>query len=693
MNTPAQVRSIRVFVRALIIAALVFWIYTPAFHGRWLGDDEMLVPGNNIVCAPDGLWKIWFNPANSLVDYQPVKFTISWLQWRLWGDDTLGYHLTNVALHILSCLLIWRLLNRLGLRWAWLGGVLFAVHPVLVESVAWLAELKNTLSLPPLLLAMLCWIDFVEKRRARDYLLALSFFSIAMLCKATPVMFPVILLLYSWWKTSRIDAGYLKAVSPFFTVSLFLGLVTIWFLHHHAIGSQSVDMGSLLSRLALCGLTTTFYFLKSVFPVGLMPIYPRWVIDPPSALQFLPLLILAAVIIWLWTHRTGWGRHALFGLGFFLINLVPFTGILTGSYMLFSWVNDHTLYIPIIGLIGLIVAALEVSYDHLPSPARTGEIVLIAAVTLVLAVESHSYARIYRDKETIYRFTVAQNPAAVPGRNGLALLLLTDGRLDEALQHVNASLQVQPDFAESHALLGEVYFKRGQLTDAEAQYRIALKLEPDNALVLNSLGAYLAQAGYFPEALDSYNHALAIQPGLAEALAGRGEIKRIQADLAGALTDLDQALAIKPELSSALLSRGVIRMAQGDSNEAIHDFRKFLDDVPQDRNAHYVRLWLWIVRTDLGQREDADLEFTRVGHAWTVNASAAIDLYSRGQTVGPGGATPAQLCERAFYTGIKRRLAGDRPGAIEAFRACLATHEPKQFESTLAQGELQSLTK
>jgi hypothetical protein len=149
--------------------------------------------------SPTGLWSIWFEPGSQL-DYYPIKASVQWLQWHLWGMDTLGYHLTNVVLHILSALLVWRLLSKFGLRLAWLGGLIFAIHPVQVESVAWIAELKNTLSLPPFLLAMCAWIDYEERGKAKDYFLALGLFLVAMLCKLTVVLFPLVILLYAWWR-------------------------------------------------------------------------------------------------------------------------------------------------------------------------------------------------------------------------------------------------------------------------------------------------------------------------------------------------------------------------------------------------------------------------------------------------------------------------------------------------------------
>ena len=157
-------------VRAFLIIAAGFWVFSPALQGGWLMDDDFYIPQNALLNDPARLWKIWFVPG-SLIEYYPIEATVQAIQWKLWHNDMPGYHLTNLILHLLSALLIWRLLGKFGLRFAWLGGFLFAIHPVTVESVAWISELKNTLSLPPFLRRDVgAWIDYDRDRRPRDYL-------------------------------------------------------------------------------------------------------------------------------------------------------------------------------------------------------------------------------------------------------------------------------------------------------------------------------------------------------------------------------------------------------------------------------------------------------------------------------------------------------------------------------------------
>jgi hypothetical protein len=503
-------------LQALVIAAAALWIYRPSLHGGWLWDDDFDITDNTITQSPTGLWSIWFKPG-SQVDYYPIKASVQWIQWHLWGMNTLGYHLTNVGLHILSALLVWRLLSKFHLRLAWLGGLVFAIHPVQVESVAWIAELKNTLSLPPFLLAMCAWIDYEEHQRDRDGELALGLFLVAMLCKTTMVMFPVAILLYAWWQRGRIGWNDVKASAPFFLISLVLGLITVRLQHHFALQQTVGPLGGVFSRLACAGLSLSFYFSKCFLPVELMPIYPQWTVDPPSLWQFFPWLVLGAVTCWLWTKRRTWGRHALLGLGFFLLFLAPFLGFKAISYMNFTWVMDHFLYLPIIGLIGVVVAALGQMEMQLPATLRPYAIGLVTVALALLAFESRTYAKMFINQETLWTYELRYNPDAYPAHNNLGKVLLQEGRLSAAREQFEETLRIYPDYAPAHNNLGNVLQETGRLSEAMEQYRQALRINPNYAEAHYNLGVALQQTGPLSEVIQQYEQALRIKPHYAEA--------------------------------------------------------------------------------------------------------------------------------------------------------------------------------
>ncbi len=474
----------RILQIALITAA-GFWIYWPVLHGNWLWDDDYLISENGVVHDPNGLWNVWFAPS-TLIDYFPITVSLEWLEWQFWPDNTLCFHLTNVILHVCSALLVWRLLGKLGLRLAWLGGLLFAVHPVMVESVAWMAELKNTLSMPPFLLALCAWIDYDGRRKPDYYYLALFLFTVAMLCKTSMVMFPVVILLYAWWKRGQIRWSDLKESAPFFAVSVAVGLTFISFLRH-GVGEETIPLGGFLSRMACAGLSISFYFSKCFLPVGLSSIYPQWNINPPSLIQFLPWPVLGAAIFWLWTKRQTWGRHVLFGLGFFVINLIPFVGFHAISFMRFGWVMDHFLYLPILGWLGLTVAALGQMEERLSTPARPYAIGGVALLIILLAVESHRYAKTFVNSEALWTHTIRLYPEAWPAYNNLGNALANEDRLTEAKDEYEQALKLNPNYPEAHNNLGIIFAQTGRVPEAIDQFEQALRLCPDLQSAQNNL--------------------------------------------------------------------------------------------------------------------------------------------------------------------------------------------------------------
>ncbi len=515
-------------LRAVLIVSAAFWVFAPSLHGDWLMDDDFYVTQNALLNDPARLWKIWFAPG-SLIEYYPIEATVQSIQWHFWRMDTLGYHLTSLILHIASALLVWRLLSKFGLRLAWLGGFLFAIHPVTVESVAWISELKNTLSLPFFLLSVCSWIAYSEHGRSRDYLLALGLFIVAMLCKISMALFPFVILLYAWWKRGRVTRGDLKSSAPFFAISFALGLATVlagnWFRESHLQSIANPEIGSFATHIALAGESLAFYFSKCVWPVGLVPIYPQWAIDPTSPFSFLPWPILAGVIAWLWSKRDTWGRHALLGLGFFLINLLPFIGLNSVSYMSFTWVMDHFLYLPLIGIIGLEIAALESIETRISQPMQPVLAGIVAAAVVLLAWGSHAYADVFDGPEKLWTYTVEHNPASWLAHNNLGNIYLETNRAPQAIDEYQKSLQINSRGVEAHSNLGFAYEQMGRTTEAIENYRLALKVNPHFVVALSNLANALSQSGQVQEAIATYEEVLLVNPSDTNARANLTKLK------------------------------------------------------------------------------------------------------------------------------------------------------------------------
>jgi tetratricopeptide (TPR) repeat protein len=592
-------------VQTALILLLGFWVFTPALEGEWLFDDVQAILYNPVIHRATGLWTIWFAPLGP--DYFPLKDSVQWLQWQLWGTATLGYHLTNIALHLASALLLWRLLAVLGIRLAWLGGLLFAVHPCTVESVAWMAELKNTLSLPLLLAAMLAYVHHDRDGDRASYIRALAAFLASLLCKTSGVMFPVVILLFAWWRHGRIRVQDWKRSLPFFGISLALGWVTMFFQHAVVPGGDPIESLDLFSRILCAGMMIAFYISKSFWPVDLDIVYFRWNIQAATGWEILCWMLLILSLVWLATRRTAWARHALFGYLFFLINLVPVLGFIRLVWTHYTWVADHFLYLPLIGLIALVTAALGNLYDRFV-PARWFLSAAIAGIVLVLAVESHSYARLYQKSVVLWSTNIRRNPDSWMGHNNLGVALAADGDVEGAIRQIQLSLQVKPNQALAYINWGNALVQLGRIPSAIEAYREAISLRPDNPVAHYELGNALAQTGQLPDAIEQYQLAVQLSPHDVEARTNLADVLIQTGNLSEAIAQAQQAVKLDPDYSDARYNLGTALGQAGRIPEAVDEFTAAARLSPNDPQIHYN---LGIALLDEGKSPEALKQFQR----------------------------------------------------------------------------------
>ncbi len=571
VEPPAEGLEMRLFKVLLIVMAGLF-VYAPAFHGDWLWDDDQEITASAVLPDPGGLVKIWKGDTGA--DYFPLKATVQWVFYRVFETNRTAWHLLNVSLHLLNALVFWKVLSRLGLRQAWLGGLLFAVHPILAESVGWVSELKNTLSLPFLLLAMITWINFEERGRARDYVWTLLLYIAAILCKTSVVMFPFVLVLYSWWRSFQTDrstvefrSGLLNGVVrdlqallpisiwrgvvasiPFFLVSLGMGLLTIYFQHARAIGTESIPVGGMLSRAEIAGISVWFYLYKTILPFGLLPIYTRW---QPELWMLLSWPLLLAALFWFWTKRKTWGSHALLGFGFFLINLFPIIGFIKMSYMRITWAADHFLYLPALGLFGLAAAAAGSLYAKSSRSNQGLLLVLGAGIFLTLAFLGHRHAGVFANEYEMWTHTLKSNPNAWQAHSRLGKVMLERGDNDAAFYHIGESVRLRPDLAETHNNYGAMLEKKGDAEGAVEQLRIAARIAPDIPIYKINLGSLLVRFRKYPEGREIYADLVRMDPGNPVFLCNLGVTQYFLGENDAAIENFQKALKADPNLKDA----------------------------------------------------------------------------------------------------------------------------------------------
>jgi tetratricopeptide (TPR) repeat protein len=560
----------------LLLAVVTMLAYHPAWHGGVLWDDDAHIGGPELRTL-DGLRRIWFVPRTTQ-QYYPLLHTSYWLQQKLWGDSITGYHIVNLLLHIGCVVLVLRIVRFLRIPGAELAATIFALHPVNVETVAWIAERKNTLSGVFALAATLWYLRFDENRSRRSYALALGLFLLGLLSKTAIVTLPLALLVIFWWKRGAISWRHdVVPLIPFFFFSAAAGLMTRW-VEYGNIGyrARMLDL-SLLDRCLIAGRAFWFYLWKLLWPSNLMFVYPRWEISAAVPWQYIfPLAVLVLLGI-LWSLRR-WSRTPLAGVLVYMVLLLPSLGFANIYFFLYSFVADHWQYLACLGIItpcasGIVLLATRLKSGY--AWLEPGVTLVIGGVMFLLTWQQ---SRIYNNAETLYRTTIAHNPACwlaydqlvdilyqanrIPeamnlfkdelrikpavAHYSLGNALLRKGRTSEAIDQFTEALRINPDYAEAHNNLGYALLVTGRTSAAIEQCKEALRIDPTYAHAHNNLGNALAQTGRASEAIDHYKQTLRMNPNSADAHSNLGAALAQMGRISEAIEELKAAVRINP---------------------------------------------------------------------------------------------------------------------------------------------------
>ena len=552
---------------ALLLVAVTLAAYLPALLGQFVWDDDKYVTNNLLLRSLKGLWQIWFVPG-ATVQYYPLTFTSFWVDYHLWQLNPLGYHLTNVLLQALNAILLWTVLRRLNVRGAWLAAAIFAVHPVNVESVAWVTERKNLLAgffyLSSALAGLRFWLPDLATAEGRAtrvsetsatglgdrkfYWLALCLYLCALLAKTATIALPVAILLVVWWKRGKMGWRELFPLAPFLAVGMAMGLLTVWVEKHFVQAVGSAWTFSFLERCLIAGRAVWFYLGKLVWPHPLMFVYPRWEIHAAQPLAYWPVLALMVVLFILWLNRKGWARPMLVALAYFLALLFPVLGFFNVYFFRYSFVADHFQYLAAIGPLTLAAAGISRLFGFF----KKQEPALCGALVVVLGALTWQQAGIYQDLETFWRDTLAKNPDCWLAHNNLGTLLANQGHIEEAMEHSQKAIQINPNDSEALNNLGAALAATGRFDEAIENYYRAIQIKPGFFKALNNLGLALVAQGRFDEAIENFHKAIQINPNhpngflnLGIALAQSGRTKE-------AAAQFREALKLNPELAVAM---------------------------------------------------------------------------------------------------------------------------------------------
>ncbi len=592
--------------------------YFPTLNNGFVCDDNFYIVQNKIVKNPDGLRLFWC--AAKAMDYWPLSDSSFWIEWHMWDMNPPGYHATNLILHITASLLIWILLRNLSIPGAYLAALIFAVHPVNVESVAWISERKNLMAMLFFLLSILWYLKYIGLARLPSsfvlrplsfhfwYWLSLTAFVCAMLGKGSVAFLPLLLLGIIWYlqsagavpastsmkiETSRFVRREIIRTAPFFLVAAIFAALNVWSQFHNTVAV--IRDAGFWERLMGAGCVVWFYLYKAVLPLNLAFMYPQLRIEAGNLLCWLPLLAALVVTAVLWRYRNSWSRPFLAAWGFFCLALTPVMGFRDTLFMQISLVSDHYQYIALIGAIALASAGFSAWTSHARPAARRTAIALACLAAAVLVLATWRQCTLYRDDFTLFTDTVKKNPDCWIAYYDLGIITARDGSPAKAMEYFRKALKGSPDYVAVNYDMGNAYLDMGMLREAAENYLLVLQKRPDHAAAHYNLAKILEKTGRTQKALDHYRLAIRYQPDFPEALYNLGNIYESSGQYQQAIECYDQALRLNPDAYDVHNNLGIALAQLGRYREAIEQYRQSLA-IKSNFEGHY-NLGLVLART------------------------------------------------------------------------------------------------
>jgi tetratricopeptide (TPR) repeat protein len=570
----------------LLVLLATFLVYRPALTGAVLWDDNAHITKPELRSF-DGLSSIWLK-LGATQQYYPLLHSAFWIEHKLWGDSVLGYHLVNVLWHMISVSLVYSILRKLKVPGALLAAAIFAVHPVMVESVAWISEQKNTLSAVFYLNAMRVYLEFDESRRRRLYFLATGLFLLGLFTKTVTATLPAALLVIFWWQRGRLSwKRDVVPLVPFFVLGAAAGLLTAW-VERTLIGAQGEDFNlGILDRCLLAGRVVWFYLGKLVWPDNLMFIYPHWDINTAEAWQWIfPIAAMATTVVLCLMRR--WSRAPLAGWLLFVGTLFPVLGFLNVYPFVYSFVADHFQYLASLGIISLAAAGIAQIIERLAAPARYLGVAMCVLLLATLATLTSRQSAMYADAITLYQTNIDRNPECWMALHNLGEELAAKGNLEGAIELYRSALRLRSNSAQLENSLGFTLTRIGRPEEGVQHIERAIRLRPDFTAASLNLASALRRLGRNEEAIRHIKYVLSVEPNNAEAHSNFGNLLIQMGDLEQGIRELQLAVAQKPEDPSILNNLGIALMQGGRTSEAIEHLQYAVRQKPdyyQARNS------------------------------------------------------------------------------------------------------------
>ena len=565
-------------------------------------DDDIYVTENDVVgkgVTFNGLrWALGFNERGY---WQPLTWLSHMLDCELFGFDPTGHHLVNLVLHLANSLLLFWALYRMtgGLYRCALVAAVFALHPLNVDSVAWVAERKNLLSTLFWMLCLIAYNRYTEAPNLNRYLLTFFLFVLGLMTKPMLVTLPFVFLLLDYWPLERLKIGKQPkpASQPSKGITLhrqpvgafhlaieklpFIGIsvASIWLSIsslHHIHNMQTVDTVSLGMRVSNAIVSYTSYIGKMFWPVDLAIYYPFPTSIPLWQVAAAAALLAAVTGLCLY----GFNRKPYLTVGWFwyLGSLVPVIGLVQGG--LWPQMADRWAYVPLIGLFVMMAWSLPAGLLKIPL-ARPAIIMAVIALFAGLFGLTRAQLQHWRNSRTLFTHALnvtSSNPVA---HNNLGNALLSEGRVQEAVIQLRAALKIDPAHSKAHNNLGKALMELGRTAEAIDHFHKSIKLNPFNAKTHNNLAVALHTQGRWDDAIRQLQAALSIKPGYADAYSNLGAVYRQKGEIKKAANSYLRAIQVNPRLPQAYHNLGLLLLQEGQLDPAIDYFRQALEKDPE----------------------------------------------------------------------------------------------------------------
>jgi len=591
--------DIGILWRGLLIFLATLFSHWQAIGGGFIWDDDAHITRMNLRSL-QGLWDIWFK-LGATQQYYPLVHSFFWFEQAFWGDVPAYYHITNIILHTVVVFLLVTVLRLLEIPGAWVAGFIFALHPVHVESVAWITEQKNTISAIFYLFTLFYYIKFDEDRRQKHYAIAVGFFVLALLSKTVTATLPAALLVVFWWKRGNLSLRRdVVPLLPFFILGISGGIFTAW-VERVYIGAQGADYLSAvqltpLTRCLLAGHVILFYLSKLIWPINLVFIYEHWTISATNPFDYIYTIAVIAIIIFLIRFSSfranrkpsdTFSRAPLAGFFFFCGTLFPVLGFANVYPFMFSYVADHFQYLASLGIIVPVASFLTLWVESLEHDHRGLGAALGGVSLALLGFLSWSQCSMYADAQTLYRVTIERNPSCWMAHNNLGAILLNQGdKVPEAQAQFQAALSIRPGYPDARSNMCSVLIRTGKFKEAQENGEEAVRLRPTSPENHNNLGIALMNQGKMQAAIEQYQIALKIKPDYVEVLNNLGNALSQVGRKNEALICYQTSLKYSPNFADAHANLGLLFATTGHNQEAIVEYEQAVKLQPSAPNYH-----------------------------------------------------------------------------------------------------------